>query len=87
MNPFGNLSDENKEQIIKYLTFLRSKKESVVRSVRNDFEDSISNLSEDVYSKNDVVELIEFIESQTNVNYSSSFPSYFHRFSLILSLI
>lgn len=65
MNPFGNLSDENKEQIIKYLTFLRSKKESITRSLGNDFEDSRSGLSEDVYSKSDVVDFTEFLESQT----------------------
>jgi hypothetical protein len=33
----------------------------------NDFEDARSGLSEDVYSKSDVVDFTEFLESQTNV--------------------
>jgi hypothetical protein len=54
-------------QIIKYLTFLRSKKDSILRSMRNDFEDARTGLSEDVYSKSDVADFTDFLESQTNV--------------------
>jgi hypothetical protein len=35
--------------------------------MHNDFEDAKSGLSEDVYSRSDVMDHTDFIESQTNV--------------------
>lgn len=36
--------------------------------MRNDFEDAKHGLSEDVYSKNDVMDHNDFLESQTTVS-------------------
>ena len=37
-NPFGDLSEENVQQITKYLKFFRQKKEGVLRTIKNEFD-------------------------------------------------
>ena len=39
-NPFHRLTHENKEQVIKYLKFFRAKKDSILRGLGNEFEDT-----------------------------------------------
>lgn len=64
MNPFGHLSDENDEQLRKYLKFFRHKKEGILRSITREFQD-ISNdkLTEEMYTKDDVMEYTDFLSS------------------------
>eukprot|EP01042_Synura_sphagnicola_P016964 gene16964-21444_t len=62
--PFSNLSEENHEQIRKYLRFLRNKKDGILRSLQREIEDIRSDrLTEDMYSRDDVNEFVDFLTS------------------------
>lgn len=66
--PFSNLSEENHEQIRKYLRFLRNKKDGILRSLQREIEDIRSDrLTEDMYSRDDVNEFVDFLTSAIKV--------------------
>jgi hypothetical protein len=66
MNPFSELSEDNHAQVRKYLRFFRQKKDSALRAVDHEFSDTRADkLYEDMYSKRDVEELLEFIQVST----------------------
>lgn len=67
-NPFASLSEENHDQIRKYLRFLRNKKDGMLRSLQREIDDIKSDrLEEDVYSKDDVHEFADFLTSAIRV--------------------
>lgn len=64
-NPFHRLTHENKEQVIKYLKFFRAKKDSILRALGNEFEDTKADrLSEDMFSREDMEEFSDFLQHQ-----------------------
>ena len=68
MNPFHRLSDENQSQLLRYIKFLRSKKDSALRSLGNEFEDAKSDrLNEDMFSRDDMIDFADVLEGQTKV--------------------
>lgn len=68
MNPFADLSDENHDQVRKYLRFFRQKKDGILRSVSREFMDAKADrLNEDMYSKDDVNEFADFLASAIRV--------------------
>jgi hypothetical protein len=69
MNAFGSLSDQNHDQIRKYLRFFRQKKEGILRSIQREINDIKSErLNEDVFTKEDMLDIIEFLGSAVKVN-------------------
>eukprot|EP00602_Paraphysomonas_sp_CaronLab_P004072 CAMPEP_0185021446 /NCGR_PEP_ID=MMETSP1103-20130426/4130_1 /TAXON_ID=36769 /ORGANISM="Paraphysomonas bandaiensis, Strain Caron Lab Isolate" /LENGTH=264 /DNA_ID=CAMNT_0027552971 /DNA_START=99 /DNA_END=893 /DNA_ORIENTATION=- len=65
---------------MKYLTFFRAKKESIVRSLANEFEDSKQDrLHEDVFSKDDMIDFADILESQTKAHIS-------HELSVLINM-
>ncbi len=69
MNPFNDLSEDNHDQIRKYLRFFRQKKEGILRAVNREFTDvKADRLNEDMYSKDDVHEFADFLASAIRVS-------------------
>lgn len=67
--PFANLSEENHEQIRKYLRFLRNKKDGILRSLQREIEDIRSDrLTEDMYSRDDMNDFVDFLASAIKVS-------------------
>lgn len=68
MNPFSHLSDENDDQLRKYLRFFRSKKDGIIRSIKKEINEiKVDKLNEEVYTKDDVSEIVDFISSGVQV--------------------
>lgn len=68
MNPFGELSEDNHDQIRKYLRFFRQKRDGMLRSIAHEFADAKADrLNDDMFSKDDVEELLDFLESAVKV--------------------
>lgn len=68
-NPFASLSEENHNQILKYLRFLRSKKDSMLRSLQREVDDiKADRLNEDVYSREDMLEFADILTSAIRVS-------------------
>ena len=68
MHPFTHLTHENSEQLRKYLRFFRQKREGIIRSMQREFMDiKIDKLNEEVYTKDDVSEIIDFTASAIKV--------------------
>lgn len=66
--PFANLSEENHEQIRKYLRFFRNKKDGIIRSLQQEIEDIRSDrLTEDMYSRDDMNDFADFLTSAIKV--------------------
>lgn len=75
-NSLNSLSEENHEQLTKYLRFFRSKKESLVRSMRREFADVKSDrLHEDMYTASDMAEYTDYVESALNTLISTELGS------------
>ena len=61
MMSLGELSVESRQEMMKYLKFFRTRKDSSLRGVDKEFEDlRMDRLTEDMYSKEDVEELLDF---------------------------
>lgn len=68
MNPFGRLSEENDDQMRKYLKFFRQKKDGIIRSINREFIDiKDDKLDEEVYTKDDVSEYTDFLATAIKV--------------------
>lgn len=64
MNPFGELSEENHDQIRKYLKFFRQKREGILRAISQEFADATHDrLHEEMFSREDMEEFSEFMKS------------------------
>lgn len=62
--PFADLSGENHDQIRKYLSFFRNKKDGIVRTAHREIMDVRDDrLNQDMYTRDDVEELFEVISS------------------------
>ncbi len=76
MNPFASLSDENQDQIRKYLKFFRQKKDGILRSIQREINDLESErLNEEVFTREDVLDLVEFFSSAVKVSLSNGCSS------------
>lgn len=68
MNPFNELSEDNHDQIRKYLRFFRQKKDGILRGINREFVDiKTDRLNEDMYSKEDVNEFADYLSSAIKV--------------------
>ena len=66
--PFANLSDENHEQIRKYLKFFRVKKDAILRTLQREMDEiKADRLNEDMYTQNDVNDFADFLGSAVKV--------------------
>ena len=69
--PFGDLSEENHDQIRKYLRFFRQKKDGILRAIVREFADAKTDrLNEEVFSKEDVEEFADFMSTAVRVGLS-----------------
>jgi hypothetical protein len=69
MNPFATLSDENQDQIRKYLRFFRQKKDGILRSIQREINDIKSDrVNEDVFTREDLLDILEFLSSAVKVD-------------------
>lgn len=69
MDPFGNLSDENQEQIRKFLRFLKQKHDGIVRSVANEINDIKNDrLQDEMFSREDMKDFSDVISSTMKVS-------------------
>ena len=64
MNIFQHLNAENTETIRKQISFGRSRKEAIIRALEREFDDfKAHRLSEDIYSREDLLELLDYLTS------------------------
>jgi hypothetical protein len=69
VNPFGDLSVENHEQIRRYIRFFRQKKDGMLRQISNEFADAKSDkLHEDMFTRDDMEEFSDFLASAVRVS-------------------
>ena len=89
MNPFSNLTDENHEQIRKYLKFLRSKKESILRAVGNEFREAKASrlAGETMFSIEDVEQFTDFLAMETRNQVSTDVGNIINMAALTASLL
>lgn len=67
-NPFSTLSDDNHEQIRKYLKFFRLKKDGMLRALQREIDEiKADRLNEDMYTREDVSEFADFLSSAIKV--------------------
>ena len=58
------LSNDSRNQMVKYLKFFRDKKESSLRQIEKEFSDvKMDRLNEDMYSREDIEEILDFLKS------------------------
>lgn len=68
MNPFEDLSNDNHDQIRKYLRFFRQKKEGIMRDIDREFDDIRSDrLEETMFTRDDMMEYSDFLASAIRV--------------------
>ena len=76
MNPFEDLSQDNHDQIRKYLRFFRQKKDGIIRDIDREFEDIRNDkLEETMFTKEDMLEYSDFLSSAIKVRLFSLHPS------------
>lgn len=71
MDPFGDLSPENHDQVRKYLRFFRQKREGIVREIDAEMNDLKNDrLDESMFTKEDMVDYSDLVSSavRTHVN-------------------
>lgn len=70
MNPFEDLSPDNTDHIRKYIRFFRQKREGIVRDIDREMSDIRSDrLDESVFSKEDMLEYADMLESAVRVSF------------------
>lgn len=68
-NPFQSLSDENQDQIRKYLRFFRAKKDGLLRAIQLEINDiKAEKLNEEMFTKEDLLEYTDFLTSAIRVS-------------------
>lgn len=69
MNPFESLSEDNHDQIQKYLRFFAQKKEGLLRTINIEFSDAKADkLNEDMYSREEVEDFCDFLAVSVKVS-------------------
>ena len=69
MDPFSRLGDENRDQVRKYLHFLRSKKDNVLRALKHEISDTQNDrLQDNMYSREEMEEYTDALASHINVS-------------------
>lgn len=75
-NPFADLSPDNHDQVLKYLRFFRQKRDGVIRTMERELNDIRSDrLDEDMFSREEVNEYADFVQSAVRVSCSLSILS------------
>lgn len=68
MNPFNSLSEDNHDQIRKYLRFFRQKKEASIRSLQREINDIKNDrLDGDMYTREEIQDFTDFLASAIQV--------------------
>ncbi len=68
MNPFEELSQDNHDQIRKYLRFFRQKKDGIMREIDREFIDIRNDkIEETMFTKDDMLEYSDFVSSAIKV--------------------
>lgn len=68
MNTLTKLTDDNHEQVRKYLRFFRNKKEGFLRSLNNEFKElNNDKITMEVFSKEDVEDFSDYLRSAVQV--------------------
>lgn len=68
MNPFEELSNDNHDQIRKYLRFFRQKKDGILREIDREFVDIRNDkLEETMFTKEDMLEYSDYLASAIKV--------------------
>lgn len=69
MNPLSRLSEDNQEQVRRYLRFFRQKKDGISRGLTNEFNelknDALKN--DDVFSRDDMEEYADNMRAAIKV--------------------
>lgn len=69
-SPFSDLNEDSLHQINKYLRFFRQKKEACLRTISHEFVDIKNDrLREDMYSKEEMEEFADFLQSAVRVSF------------------
>jgi hypothetical protein len=70
MDPFHSLTDENQDQVRKYLKFFRQKREAIIRTITHEFRDARNDRLEEMemFSREDMEEFVDFLESSVSVS-------------------
>ena len=69
MNPLNRLTEDNQEQVRRYLRFFRQKKDGISRGLSNEFNELKSDAlkNDDVFSRDDVEDYSDNIRSAIKV--------------------
>lgn len=77
MNPFEDLSQDNHDQIRKYLRFFRQKKDGIIRDIDREFEDIRNDkLEETMFTKEDMLEYSDYLSSAIKVRPAHPFLAF-----------
>lgn len=86
MNPFHSLSEENQDQIRKYLRFFRQKKEGILRAIQREINDiKAERVNEDVFTREDLLDLLEFLSDSVKSQVSGEIGNVVNMGALALS--
>eukprot|EP01041_Mallomonas_annulata_P000069 gene69-81_t len=86
MNPFGNLDEDNDEQIRKFIRFFRQKKDGILRSISSEIDEAKQDrLNEDMFTKEDMTDFSEYISSLVRTQLSQELSDTINMNALIVS--
>lgn len=81
----SELSSESHVEMVKYLKFFRERKESSLRQVEKEFTDvKMDRLNEDMYSREDVDDILDFLKSGLRTQVSSNISKVVNMGALVL---
>ena len=88
-NPFANLTEENHEQIRKYLKFLRSKKDTILRTITTEFREAKADRisGENMFTTDDMEQYTEFLEMTTHNHIAADVGTIINMAALTCSLL
>lgn len=85
-NPFSGLTELNINQIAKYLRFFRQKKDSLLRTINNEFNDMKDDkLNDEMYTKEDTVEFANFMQASVRGHVGQEVASLINMSALAVS--
>ena len=68
MEPFEDLSNDNHDQIRKYLRFFRQKKDGIMREIDREFVDiKLDKIEETMFTKEDMLDYSDFVATAIKV--------------------
>mmetsp|Transcript_18240 Transcript_18240/g.18307 ORF Transcript_18240/g.18307 Transcript_18240/m.18307 type:complete len:277 (+) Transcript_18240:118-948(+) len=88
MNPLNDLSEENEEQVRKYIRFFRQKKDGMIRSITSEIDDAKQDrLNEDMFTVDDMSDFSDHITSLVKNQLVSEISDIINMNALIISKI